>query len=117
MKIQTFIEKAIEGGWRKDLTEKPLCTPEISYLVPEKEKVYGVWFRWGKKNERGELHSESREILMYEILLDPEAWKAVGKVEGWPEALERQEAWKTYMHRMIDALAEGGTISSYLETL
>lgn len=69
------------------------------------------------------------------LLLDPEAWKAVGEVEGWAEKLrscgccgkspqycrccdfEMYEGWKHKMHRLIDHLAEGGTIESYLATL
>lgn len=69
------------------------------------------------------------------VLLDPEAWKAVGKVEGWKFNERNQcggyntsretkggiEAQKScahcQMHRMIDARAEGKTIEEYLETL
>jgi len=57
--------------------------------------------------------------------LDPEAWKAVGKVEGWGPGTRvelgggfwTEDMWLKHMHRMIDHLAEGGTIESYLETL
>lgn len=65
----------------------------------------------------------------HKVLLDPEAWKAVGKVEGWKgetsfwgclscddEALW-MPTWKYKWHRMIDALAGGETIEQYLETL
>ncbi len=65
------------------------------------------------------------------ILLDPEAWRAVGKVEGWTTTEESGgnwddmrtmsyadiPTWKHNMHTMIDTLAEGRTIEQYLETL
>lgn len=50
------------------------------------------------------------------MLLDSLAWKAVGKVEGW-EANGDRYAWLYFMHRMIDALADGKTISDFLATL
>lgn len=60
------------------------------------------------------------------ILLDPEAWKAVGKVEGWKEDTHytvegvRVREGTNYvknMHRLIDALAEGKTVEEYLASL
>lgn len=76
-------------------------------------------------------------------ILDPEAWKAVGKVEGWgitdnkcngcgyggihgwlisnpvqcPECRTSRAEYTDHMHRMIDALAEGKTIEQFIETL
>lgn len=51
------------------------------------------------------------------IVLQPAFWQAVGKVEGWES--QHQGYWepKIPMHRMIDALAEGKSISEFLETL
>jgi len=71
---------------------------------------------------------------IYYILLQPDAWKAVGEVEGWGTDLwvgsmsrltgagldtHKWEIpdWQYPMHRMVDALAEGKTIEQYLETL
>lgn len=88
------------------------------------------------------------------IFIDPEAWCAVGKVEGWKEVeikyetvggvegnslykddtriagnkpwgggnirdsfVVKEKAWQHKMHRMIDALAEGKSISEFLESL
>lgn len=100
MTIQTFIEKAILGGWQGHSSSYYEANPAV----------------WG-------------------VFLDPLAWKAVGKVEGWAEEteyeiscedLERtfqvferavQKTWLYNMHRMIDALAEGKTIEQFLETL
>ena len=61
------------------------------------------------------------------VLLDPLAWQAVGKVEGWEtkyfkcspncDNKIRSDDWNYQMHRMIDALAEGKTIEEFIETL
>lgn len=102
---ETFIEKAIEGGY------SPLMG--------------------GDKMRSNEA-----------ILLDPLAWQAVGTTEGWgttdgkcnkcgsaprswllsspvtcPECRTGRGEWDWYMHRLIDALAEGKTIEEYLITL
>lgn len=60
------------------------------------------------------------------VLLDPLAWQAVAKVEGWRqgfyeygsanEAVE-MAPYMVKMHLMIDALCEGKTIEEYLATL
>ena len=62
-----------------------------------------------------------------QILLDPEAWKAVEEIERWGlqayyknsngAAADATYGWLANMHRMIDALADGKTIEQYLETL
>lgn len=59
MKIKDFIEKAIEGGWDDD--------------------PY-VWTGEGANFALCEIGEWKYD---YAILLDTEAWKAVGKVEGW----------------------------------
>jgi len=60
-------------------------------------------------------------------IIDPLAWQAVGKVEGWNEGVEggrmdmhnhwNLPGWHEKMHRMIDALAEGKTIEEFLKIL
>jgi hypothetical protein len=107
MKIQEFIEKAVAGGWNKYAAE------------------------WHDALGHGNVQ------CLAHILLDPLAWQAVGKVEGWSEAYEysgtdpsdgpdvngetpvyvNSDHWKARMHAMIDALAEGKTVEQYLETL
>lgn len=92
MKIITFIEKAIEGGWNHPKEDCSYCETPVEV-----------------------------------ILLDPLAWQAVGKVEGWQDVqagyresdglILYESGWKRRMHRMIDALAEGKTITQFLETL
>lgn len=67
----------------------------------------------------------------FEIFLDPLAWQAVGKVEGWgkssyPEftygknhsmtsSTTKNYRWR--MHAMIDALIAGKTLEEYIESL
>lgn len=70
-------------------------------------------------------------ITLEAALLDPLAWQAVGKVEGWKDGGNEEEIeedeWKPgdiigprylfEMHRMIDSLAEGKTIEQFISTL
>lgn len=59
----------------------------------------------------------------HQILLDPLAWKAVGKVEGWGGNTECNKCgknfngWKGKMTGFMDAICDGKTIEQYLETL
>lgn len=122
MKIQQFIEKAIEGGYGGHTQYRDKMDKE-------------AWPKQVKIIARGMLKE------LHKILLDPEAWKAVGKVEGWeakqhpywrislyPEydGIEKQHplhvekrlhVWEARMYGMIDALVEGVSVEQYLETL
>lgn len=125
MTIKQFIEKAIEGGW----------------VFRSSIKVYRVTFDHPKYPHSVTLDSAEVIVstLVHEILLDPLAWQAVGKVEGWggrgdfwnekggrlvpgkPRVVGMLHAfcpeWQFHMHRMIDALAEGKTIEEFIATL
>lgn len=104
MTIKEFIQKAIQGGWGNFTTE-------------EREKAEQM------------VSEPLREMTAAEILLDPLAWQAVGKVEGWGVTdrcwgcnysegpTDDTPIWKVKWHQMLDALAEGKTIEQYLETL
>lgn len=108
MTIQTFIEKAIEGGWKSD-------QPHISKGAFEDGTFFG-FPHWKWKDEQGNI----KRATMWEILLDHLAWQAVGKVEGWGDMrgwTDGMPAWKMRMHCMIEALAEGKTIEEFLATL
>lgn len=98
MTIQNFITKAIEGGWR--------LKGYAGYYTKT------VIMQWAGNRA-------------YEILLDPLAWQAVGKMEGW-ELEETSDPYRLLngkseainnIHRMIDALAEGKTIEQFIATL
>ena len=115
MTPEQFVEKAIEGGWKEFL--------DFSFLYNIGNTVT---LEYGKTKE-------TVEKLLHEILLDPNAWEAVGKSLGWEKELfelqgnsifdsfEGNEVFKqkyfVEMHQMIDHLIDGGTIESYLGTL
>ena len=93
MTIKEFIEKAIEGGY--DIKRA---------LVVNKDDEYNP------------ISMQSSD----KMFLDPKAWEAVGKVEGWNKYDEKEyfaPEYRNKMHQMIDHLVEGGTIESYIETL
>lgn len=82
--VKEFIEKAVGGGWDK---------PDF-------------WFSgWAKEG------LPVPRMIMFEALLDPKAWEAVGKAEGWSEDMDlceqditpRNHA-KSNHYRFIDAL-------------
>ena len=105
MKIKQFIEKAIEGGWKKN------------ELLKHNQIGGGYVFKMP---------------AIHAILLDPLAWQAVGKVSGWGTKCYECSGSKNHtslwqengspcalhiQHSMIDELAEGKSIEQYLETL
>jgi hypothetical protein len=106
MTIKQFIERAIEGGWEEGKALKNTVKQYEEIGLP--------------------LMAEAIPELMF---LDPLAWQAVGKVEGWEKtdycwgcgydegATCDTPIWKVKMHNMIDALIEGKSVSEYIETL
>lgn len=115
MTITEFVEKALEGGWDTGNYKNRIYRPEL-YM------------------------KHLANDCMHEILLDPLAWQAVGKVEGFKDEKycasgagcewdnqsnhEFECVWKYSQPNpehlavgMITALFEGKTIESYLETL
>lgn len=108
MTIQEFVEKAVEGGWK-------CCDRDI---FPDGKTI-------------------TDHVVVPAILLDPEAWKAVGKVEGWkqedyfctfgsvhPTLASRyagkayvMDTWQRYMLSMMESIIDGKTIEQFLETL
>jgi len=76
MTPEIFIEKAIEGGWKVRGAGSP-----YSFEICADNRVE---FRVGYNN----IHKEDswiETVSLEKILLDKDAWKAVGKVEGWRE--------------------------------
>lgn len=106
MEIKEFIEKAIEGGC------EPFNTLHMEYA--EETHVFG-----------DELVVVAGDGLpyrrnIYQIFLDPKAWRAVGEVEGWKNgAYEKMLMvhWEVKMHQMIDALMNGESLEDYIKTL
>lgn len=112
MTIKKFIEKAIEGGWKPH--------KGADYTKCRLVKAYRQIDYYAEKD------GSSSRIDVRHMLLSPRAWQSVGKMEGWKESYEytygrcsgwKKAEWKTKMHAMIDALAEGKTIEQFLETL
>ena len=95
MEIKTFIEKAIEGGCES-------ITDGLDDIHITDSGVY-----WG-----GEQYKTIEEVL-----IDPKAWEAVGKVEGWNGREYFSGKYKRKMHSMIDHLIAGNDIESYIKTL
>lgn len=83
MTIQQFFEKAVEGGWR------PIDELEINLALIRAYRT------------------------LCEVVLDPLAWQAVGKTEGWdmPDDAEQKAMG------LMFAIFNGKTIEQYFETL
>lgn len=122
MTIQQFIEAAIEG----------------SYDYKTRLQIEGIQ----KYNDQGKMVSWEEEDYIRTIqqddfermILDPEAWKAVGKVKGW-ENIEMsmyditqendrwgykavmKPQWMWFMQKMIQELCTGKTLEEYIATL
>lgn len=105
MTRKQFHAKAVEGGW--NLSD--------NYRADQLLRALGT-------------HTLPLQMPYEVLLLDPKAWAAVGRVEGWKERVWPKEqapdqvpyrlpGWQWSMHKMIDALAEGKTIEQYLKTL
>jgi len=105
MTTKQFIEKAIEGGWKPQNPNGPDDNPQIA--LEAWEELEG---------------NILQQTVLHAIVLDPLAWKAVGKVEGWKVTYNGRKEWvnKQWLqkwHALIDALAEGKSIEEYLKTL
>lgn len=110
MEIKKIIQKGIDGGWREDFD---------GFKVDEKQKP---------RYEHSVVISANNKFISYElnlndIVLDPNFWKAVGKVEyiktwGRDNFPSRIEEWaKKKMHNMIDHLNEGKSLEDYIKSL
>ena len=113
MLIPDFIEKAIEGGWKGEA---------ISYVQ--------FSFPSGELNKKVSEYILKDKNYIRSMFLDPKAWQAVGKVEGWRvqpvratsgpivgAVLSETKEWQQKMHQMIDALVEGKSLEEFIETL
>lgn len=119
MTVQEFVEKAIEGGWAERHFRIIWKKPKVEIRLDGKVTL-------DEGNSMG-------FTTTHQILLDPEAWRAVGKVEGWEKknparGWEYEEmsngaivglldAWECNMHSFMQALIEGKTAQQYLSTL
>ena len=123
MTIKEFIETAIEGGWKEGYKIEFKMTDTVwpPYLFISKENL-GFCI-----------------MPFSEVIIDPEAWKAVGKVKGWDKGVcfacgkeppcwcdcsdifppygDVQMLWLWKMCHMIPSLADGKTLEDYIATL
>lgn len=122
-----FVKKAVEGGW-------PFyCTNNFGCSVRKDDRLVDVFFvDYFTCACKCLSRDDGMKVVLNDILLDPKAWQAVGKVEKWHFGKSEDGAdsvsvrvfagvvypiWKWNMHRMIDALAEGKSIEEFLATL
>lgn len=90
MTIQTFIEKAIEGGWKR-------------------QELFHLW-----SDAKTPCPFFLLDPLAWQAVGTVEGWpckKEDGRMQPVPFG------WLQNMHDMINALAEGKTVEEYLETL
>lgn len=96
MTISQFIQKAIEGGYKHS-------NYNLQKIVDD-----GM---------------EESPSLIKELVINPEVWRAVGKIEGWDNAecdgkiLDDKNHYQVKMHQMIDFLADGRSIEYFIKTL
>lgn len=95
MTIKQFIEAAIEGGYTRE---------KLEYLHMK-------------------IHESSYDnsFSTFNPFLDPDVWKAVGKVKGWdtsgPVAKLVPFIWEQKQIDMIISLQNGKTLEAYIATL
>ncbi len=132
MTIKQFIEKAIDGGWRKNLVDDVgkafilnyyMLNPKIMLLDPKAWQAVGKTMGWEKINEsgvtrssyikdscpRGGIGKECQRIMRFA----GQDWDR--NIDGMRDNLVSGEKYR--MHQMIDALCEGKSISDYIKTL
>ncbi len=112
---QTFIELAIEGGWF------PVA---VGFNASRSHYSLDDYHTWVFETDDVERARMDRA----EVLLDPLAWAAVGKVKGWEKepvseyckACREQSfsgGWQYEWHHFIDILASGETIEEALKRI
>lgn len=99
MTTQDAIKSAIEGGW-KFLEDLNITFPNHHFETSD-DSVYQI-----------------ENYFLFEALLSPQFWKALGKSLGWEENdWGKPVAWLYRWHSLIDHLAEGKDIASFFEGL
>lgn len=108
MTPKQFIEKAIKGGWSEPKEDCSYCKTPMACILLDTL----AWQAVGKLEGWGEKCSKcKRKLSDYQIV-------PCGACATWKEAQQKSMGEKGYlMHRMIDALVEGKSIESFLETL
>jgi hypothetical protein len=102
--IQLFIQKAVAGGWHPEGHE---------ILLLDFFETYFEYRAMSPPPHRG---MELRQLQYEVVLLDPQAWLAVGIVQHWYEGYYGPE-WQHHMHQMIDARCEGKTFEEFMRSV
>ena len=120
MEIKEFFEKAEKGGYSLEKLAKKLGI----------RQHYNILI--GKKYVVLKFAGNRKQLCSFEkLLLDPEVWKAVDKIEKWGTTVwcsgecgdfidndgSEVECWKSYMHEMVEFLIEGKTIKQFIKML
>jgi hypothetical protein len=102
---QQFIEDAIAGGWYSSIIESG------SYRIEEYAFLY--------LGHSMPLSSPWARVPIHEILLDPLAWQAVGKVRGWDKYkfISFSEKTKNDMLMVMEEIVDGKTIEEALQAI
>ena len=119
--IETFIEKAIKGGWNPYKLDNKVWY----YQTVDYDDDFDGYIHFTST-----VNGDGRKYWMKDILLDPEAWKAVGKVEEWTHFGDcryhpvgnlcpvcSEGDYKDKMHRFTDARCEGKTIEEAIKEI
>lgn len=78
MTIKEFIETAIEGGYFIKSEDQLSLSSGVQTIEGER-----IVTRREKDGWKETSYLRVSEINFYKLILDSEAWKAVGKVKGW----------------------------------
>jgi len=116
MTIKEFIDKTIEGEWLKT---------KWNLEVIEYKLIQNNTFRIKTTdNDNPEAPAIENTYDLEFMFLDPKAWEAVGKVEGWIDLMPSRHEfnddiaeWKHKMYSMIYALIGGLSIKEYIKNL
>lgn len=106
---ERFIRDAIEGGWAEIRSRIIWKNPRITVELPDIQVHEG----------NATFYSTTEKAM-----LDPDAWRAVGKVRGWGEVttlnhdtVQLFDVPRSYMHGLIDALCDGKSVGEYLAAI
>jgi len=121
MKVKESINKAIKGGWLKKQFNLEVVNFRLHFLCYH-DLVEITWINLDNKPK--DRKEQTTKYSLDWIVLQPDFWKAIGKVEGWkstglwkePRHIELFE-WMLKMDGLMPHLQEGGSIESYLKTL
>lgn len=102
---EQWLRNAIEGGWIP-----ASLVGQMTYSFKFEDRSSGFFPPVFLIQD--DLSAEARQMFIQEILLDPSAWAAVGKVRGWPGDIKAQA--KYYMREFITYVADGKSIEEAL---